>query len=99
MSRSPSGKNVAELADQVLPALTTAATLLEQQDPAEADNFRRTVLVAIDAAQPTRARPAPLRLRWPARSPPPSAPREGTGSAPIVIGPPWRAMGSGRSAG
>ncbi|MGY5310738.1 hypothetical protein [Nocardia gipuzkoensis] len=54
------GKNAVELADQVLPALTTAATLLEQQDPAEADNFRRTVLVAIDAAaQPHKGAPSP----------------------------------------
>ena len=45
------GKSVAELADQVLPALTAAVHLLEQQDPAEADNFRGTVLVAIEAAQ------------------------------------------------
>ncbi|MFI6292454.1 hypothetical protein ACIBEJ_12765 [Nonomuraea sp. NPDC050790] len=49
------GKTVAELADQVLPALTSAVNLLKQQDPAEADNFRRTVAVAIDAA--TRSRP------------------------------------------
>ncbi|MFI5538546.1 hypothetical protein ACIA5H_19375 [Nocardia sp. NPDC051900] len=44
------GKNVAELADHVLPALTAAMRLLANQDPAEADNFRSTVLVAIDAA-------------------------------------------------
>ncbi|MBB5078207.1 hypothetical protein [Nonomuraea endophytica] len=44
------GKTVAQLADQVLPALTTAMALLKRQAPAEADNFRRTVIVAIDAA-------------------------------------------------
>ncbi|WP_063002408.1 hypothetical protein [Nocardia mikamii] len=44
------GKSVAALADQVLPALTAAVTLLEQSDPAEADNFRTTVQVAIEAA-------------------------------------------------
>lgn len=44
------GKSVAELADQVLPALTAGVTLLEQSDPAEADNFRTTVQVAIEAA-------------------------------------------------
>ncbi|WP_330183383.1 hypothetical protein OHB26_06870 [Nocardia sp. NBC_01503] len=44
------GKNVAELADQVLPALSAAVTLLAEQDPAEAENFRSTVLVAIDTA-------------------------------------------------
>ncbi|MGW5111434.1 hypothetical protein [Nocardia sp. NPDC004123] len=45
-----SGKTVADLADQVLPALSAATALLERQDPAEADNFRTTVLVAVEAA-------------------------------------------------
>ena len=54
------GKTVAELADQVLPALTAAVSLLRQQDPAEADNFRSTVIVAIDAAAHTsQGRPSP----------------------------------------
>ncbi|WP_214319437.1 hypothetical protein [Nonomuraea sediminis] len=54
------GKTVAELADQVLPALTAAMGLLRQQDPAEADNFRSTVIVAIDsAAQTHQGRPSP----------------------------------------
>ncbi|MFI0790326.1 hypothetical protein ACH4Q6_32580 [Streptomyces lydicus] len=44
------GKSVAELADQVLPALTAAMSLLKKQDPAEAYNFRSTVTVAIEAA-------------------------------------------------
>ncbi|WP_067543656.1 hypothetical protein [Nocardia crassostreae] len=43
-------KNVAQLADQVLPALTAAVGLLQQQDPNEAESFRTTVLVAVDAA-------------------------------------------------
>jgi hypothetical protein len=43
------GKSVAEIADHVLPALTAAMDLLRKQDPAEADNFRSTVLVAIEA--------------------------------------------------
>ncbi|WP_406280380.1 hypothetical protein OH799_14085 [Nocardia sp. NBC_00881] len=47
------GKTVAELADHVLPALTATMSLLEKQEPAEADNFRSTVLVAIDAATRT----------------------------------------------
>ncbi|SEH03017.1 hypothetical protein SAMN05444920_13226 [Nonomuraea solani] len=51
------GKTVAELADQVLPALTASMTLLNQQDRAEADNFRSTVIVAIDAA--THTQPGP----------------------------------------
>ena len=44
------GKSTAALADQVLPALTAAMSLLKEQAPAEADNFRRTVIVAIEAA-------------------------------------------------
>ncbi|BCK53681.1 hypothetical protein [Nocardia wallacei] len=48
-----SGKNVAELADRVLPALTAAVTLLQQRDPAEAEDFRSTVLVAVEAATTT----------------------------------------------
>ena len=54
------GKTVAALADQVLPALTAAMTLLKQQNPAEADNFRNTVIVAIEAAASThQGRPSP----------------------------------------
>ncbi|MEV6337725.1 hypothetical protein AB0M12_23745 [Nocardia vinacea] len=48
------GKSVAELADQVLPSLTAAMRLLGKQYPGEADNFRDTVLVAIEAAAQTR---------------------------------------------
>jgi hypothetical protein len=47
-------KSVAGLADQVLPALTAAMSVLKKQDPAEADNFRSTILVAIEAAARTR---------------------------------------------
>ncbi|MGW4241474.1 hypothetical protein [Nocardia sp. NPDC004722] len=46
------GKNTAELADQVFPALTASVSLLQQQDPAEAANFRDTVLTAVAAATP-----------------------------------------------
>ncbi|MFD8249382.1 serine hydrolase [Nocardia sp. NPDC059691] len=54
------GKTVAELADQVLPALTSAVHLLERHDPAEADNFRGTVRIAVDAAaQPHHGEPGP----------------------------------------
>ncbi|TQF03846.1 hypothetical protein E6W39_18445 [Kitasatospora acidiphila] len=42
--------SVAAMADQVLPALTEAMSLLKRQDPAEADNFRSTITVAIEAA-------------------------------------------------
>ncbi|AQZ67744.1 D-alanyl-D-alanine carboxypeptidase [[Actinomadura] parvosata subsp. kistnae] len=44
------GKTVAALADQVLPALTASMALLKRQSPAEAANFRGTVLVAVEAA-------------------------------------------------
>ncbi|MGN9844268.1 hypothetical protein ACTMTI_39705 [Nonomuraea sp. H19] len=54
------GKSVAELADHVLPALTAAMSLLKQQAPAEADNFRNTVIVAIEAAAQTqKGEPSP----------------------------------------
>ncbi|MEV4159982.1 hypothetical protein [Nonomuraea dietziae] len=54
------GKSVAELADQVLPALTEAMSLLTKQAPSEADNFRRTVIVAIEAAAQThKGQPSP----------------------------------------
>lgn len=51
-------KSVADIADQVLPALTEAAKLLKSQDPAEAENFRSTLMVAIDAAT-QRVKPSP----------------------------------------
>ncbi|GAA2292727.1 hypothetical protein GCM10010149_45550 [Nonomuraea roseoviolacea subsp. roseoviolacea] len=54
------GKSVAEIADQVLPALTASMSLLRRQDQAEADNFRGTVLVALAAAtRPHGGEPTP----------------------------------------
>ena len=54
------GKSVAEIADYVLPALTAAMSLLNKQDPAEAGNFRSTVIIAIEAATQTHnSRPRP----------------------------------------
>ncbi|MEU7988649.1 hypothetical protein AB0B56_27650 [Streptosporangium canum] len=54
------GKSTADLADQVLPALTASMTLLKQQAPAEADNFRSAVIVAIEAAARThQGQPSP----------------------------------------
>ncbi|WP_280267855.1 hypothetical protein [Nocardia wallacei] len=53
------GKSTAQLADQVLPALTAAVSLLEQQDPAEAENFRSTIRVAVDAARVEQVKPSP----------------------------------------
>jgi hypothetical protein len=53
-------ERVAALADHVLPALTAAMSLLKQQDPAEAGNFRSTVIVAIEAAARThQGEPSP----------------------------------------
>src|SRR3954451_5163925 len=58
--RDLKGKSVAELADRVLPALTSAMRLLKKQDSAEADNFRGTVIVAIEAAAQThQGEPSP----------------------------------------
>lgn len=55
------GTSVAVLADRVLPALTAAMTLLKAQDPAEADNFRRTVVIAVEAAgRAHQAEPGPV---------------------------------------
>ncbi|MGW1743845.1 hypothetical protein ACWCPQ_34190 [Nocardia sp. NPDC001965] len=55
------GRTVAELADRVFPALTAAVDLLENHAPVEADNFRRTVLVAVDAAGRSRkGEPGPV---------------------------------------
>ncbi|MGW0250765.1 hypothetical protein ACWDYH_29435 [Nocardia goodfellowii] len=52
------GKTVAELADQVLPALTESMHLLGALDPAEAENFRSTIVTAIDAAT-AKVEPSP----------------------------------------
>ncbi|MGK8522024.1 hypothetical protein ACRS6B_10935 [Nocardia asteroides] len=61
---NPTGRNTAELADQVLPAPTAAVRLREQQHPAEADDFRGTVLVAIEAAtQPHKNQPIAAMTR------------------------------------
>lgn len=53
------GKSTAEIADHVLPALTAAMHLLNKQAPAEADNFRRSVLVAVEASQTHQSKPGP----------------------------------------
>ncbi|MCP2324285.1 hypothetical protein HDA40_002792 [Hamadaea flava] len=50
-----SGTSVADLAAQVLPALSAAMNLLRERAPAESDNFRSTVLVALEAA---------IRTQW-----------------------------------
>ncbi|MFI7466892.1 hypothetical protein [Nonomuraea sp. NPDC049646] len=55
--KSLTGKTVATLADQVLPALTTSINLRKQQAPEEADNFRRPVTVAVESQKASPARP------------------------------------------
>ncbi|MFD7404229.1 hypothetical protein ACFV7R_16465 [Streptomyces sp. NPDC059866] len=55
------GKSVAQLAEHVLPALTGAMGLLKKQSPAEADNFRSTVILAIEAAATQCGGPSPTR--------------------------------------
>lgn len=53
-------KSTAELADRVLPALTATMSLLKKQDPAEADNFRGTVTIAVEASvRSHRGEPGP----------------------------------------
>ncbi|MEV0901002.1 hypothetical protein [Actinoplanes sp. NPDC049802] len=52
--RDLDGKSVAAIADRVLPALTASTVLLTERDPAEADNFRDIVAVAVDAALEAR---------------------------------------------
>ncbi|GAA2125941.1 hypothetical protein [Glycomyces algeriensis] len=47
------GKSAAAIAEQVLPAITESVRLLEAQEPAEAENFRSTIRIAVEAA--TRA--------------------------------------------
>ena len=53
------GKTVAQIADNVLPALTAAMTILKSQAPEEAGNFRATVLTAIESAT-HHGRPTPV---------------------------------------
>ncbi|MFI6868976.1 hypothetical protein [Nocardia sp. NPDC050406] len=53
------GKNTAELAEQVLPALSAAMSVLNGEDPAEADNFRATILVAVEATAHSGKQPTP----------------------------------------
>lgn len=53
------GKSVAELADHVLPALTSAIHLLNAQAPTESANFRTTILVAVETATTGKGQPAP----------------------------------------
>ncbi|GII85042.1 hypothetical protein Ssi03_30320 [Sphaerisporangium siamense] len=87
------GKTVAELADQVLPALTASMSLLNQQDPAEAGNFRRTVLVAIEAStRPQLGAPGPTlaemaRKITEALDAAPSGSADGGGAPRAVAGP------------
>ncbi|GAA4596260.1 hypothetical protein GCM10023194_68000 [Planotetraspora phitsanulokensis] len=63
LTKAPKGlnsKSTAALADKVLPALTAAMNLLKKQAPAEADNFRSTVIVSIEAsARPQKGEPSP----------------------------------------
>lgn len=53
------GKSVAEIADRVLPALTAAMSLLKEQAPEEVDNFRSTVITAIESAT-HHSQPSPI---------------------------------------
>ena len=64
LAEIPKGKGVAgtstaDIADSVLAALTAAMSLPSEQVPAEADNFRRTVLVDCEVAQTRQSEPNP----------------------------------------
>ncbi|MFJ9611592.1 MarR family winged helix-turn-helix transcriptional regulator [Kitasatospora sp. NPDC101176] len=48
------GKSTADLADQVFPALAASVALLRDVDPAEAENFRAVMRIAVEAALQTR---------------------------------------------
>jgi hypothetical protein len=55
------GKSTAELADLVFPAITESVRVLEAHDPAEAENFRTTIKVVIDAAERAhKGEPSPV---------------------------------------
>ncbi|MDN3240821.1 hypothetical protein [Glycomyces tritici] len=55
------GKSTADLADQVFPAITESVRVLEAHDPAEAENFRTTIAIVIDAANRAhKGEPSPV---------------------------------------
>ena len=55
------GKSTAELADQVFPAITESVRVLEGHDPAEAENFRSTIRIVIEAANRAhKGEPSPV---------------------------------------
>lgn len=54
------GRTTAGMADEVLPALTSAMRLLKKQDEAQAADFRSTVLIALETAvRPKKGAPSP----------------------------------------
>jgi hypothetical protein len=55
------GHTAAEVADEVLPALSSTVELLEGQDPSEAGNFRTTVTVAVRQAAAATGGPSPAQ--------------------------------------
>lgn len=55
------GRTAAEVADEVLPALTSTVKLLEDQNPGEADNFRATVTIALRQAAAATHGPSPAQ--------------------------------------
>ena len=55
------GRSAAEVADVVLPALSSTVELLESQDPGEAGNFRSTVTIAMRQAAAATGGPSPAQ--------------------------------------
>ncbi|SFF58152.1 hypothetical protein SAMN02787118_10918 [Streptomyces mirabilis] len=81
------GRSVTELADRVLPALTAAMSLLKDQDPGEADNFRGTVLVTVEAA--AQGGPGPVLAEMTRKiTGVIAAVRQDTGAGTLPTGPP-----------
>ncbi|WP_034484137.1 hypothetical protein [Actinomadura oligospora] len=50
------GRSTADLADQVLPALTRSMAVLREKAPDEVENFRLTIRTAVQAALESRRR-------------------------------------------
>ena len=55
------GRSAAEIAHEVLPALTATVAALDATDPAEADNFRTIVTTAVEQAAATGSGPNPAQ--------------------------------------
>jgi len=55
------GRSAAEIADEVLPALSATTAILDATDPAESGNFRAVVTTAVEQAAATGSGPNPAQ--------------------------------------